>query len=115
MIPNETGGRLIEGSALFTQDTTLTVDNPRDFVPGQVILIGEEQILVVSIEDGDLIVERGSNNTMPRIHPDLSPIFTLGGQATVFISTKEGEVKVLDDDGTGVPSLRWSYLPPERE
>ena len=39
----------------------------------------------------------------------------LGGRATVVISTKEGEFKVLEDDGSGAPSLHWSYLPPERD
>ena len=108
-----TGGNLNEGATLSALDDALTVTNPRDFSPGQILLLDQEQIRVVGIEDGDLMVERGVNDTRPRTHPDRIPIFTLGDLTTIFIGTKEGQVKALVDDGAGAPSLQWSYQPPE--
>lgn len=113
LISVETGGNLNEGASISALDDTLTVTNPRDFAPGQVLLIDREQVVITAIEDGNLIVERGANNTRARSHPDGAPIFTLGALSTVFIGTKEGEIKVLEDDGSGNPSLQWSYKPPE--
>ena len=113
LISVDTGGQLNEGAAVSALDDALTVTNPRDFAPGQILLIDREQILVTGMENGELLVQRGVNNTRPRTHPDGSAIFTLGDLSTVFIGTKRGEVKALEDAGSSNPSLLWSYEPPE--
>ena len=113
LISVDTGGQLNGGAAVSALDNALTVTNPRDFTPGQILLIDREQILVTGMENGDLLVQRGVNNTRPRVHADGSAVFTLGDLSTVFIGTKKGEVKALEDAGSTNPSLLWSYEPPE--
>ena len=105
-LPSDTGGRIDAGRTVDPLDNTLTVTNPADFAVGQVLQIDDERIQITGIRDKDLTVVRGFDNTTPRPHADQSSIYTIGQQFVVFVSTKQGEIKALDDDGLGVPRLK---------
>ena len=35
----------------------------------------------------------------------------LAGDLAIYISTKQGSVKGLRDDGSGLPAVEWTYSP----
>ncbi len=115
-IPQTTGSLINEGSTFSPEDNLLSVTDPNPFVVGHVIEIGGELMEVTSVSFRDLGVARGINGTTPRAHPDGSEIMLLAGDMAIYIGTKQGAVKSLRDDGSGIPSVEWisSPLDPEQ-
>ena len=115
-IPQSTGSLINEGSTFSPEDNLLSVTDPNPFVVGHVIEIGGELMEVTSISFRDLGVARGMSGTTPRAHPDGSEIMLLAGDMAIYIGTKQGAVKSLRDDGSGIPSVEWisSPLDPEQ-
>ena len=115
-IPTSTGSLVDEGGTFSPLDNLLTVTDPNPFVVGHVLQIGPEQMEVTSITFRDLGITRGANGTTPAAHPDLSEVLLLAGDLAIYIGTKQGSVKGLRDDGSGLPAVEWTYSPvdPER-
>ena len=111
-LPMDSGGRLNEAGFISPLDNTLTVTNRLAFELGQVIQIEKEQLLITSIRDDELTVDRGVNGTKAESHPGQSTIFTLGEQFVVFVITKQGEIQALVDVGSETPEVDASYSPP---
>ena len=114
-IPQSTGSLINEGSTFSPEDNLLTVTDPNPFVVGHVIEIGGELMEVTSISFRDLSVARGVNGTTPKAHPDGSEIMLLAGDVAIYIGTKQGAVKSLRDDGSGIPSVEWTSSPLDPE
>ena len=36
-------------------------------------------------------------------------------EGTIYMGTKEGDVKALVDTDSGIPVVRWTFRPPERD
>jgi hypothetical protein len=106
-IPLDTGSRINEGRNVDPLDNTLTVTDVTIFDVGQVIQIDEERLRITSIREQDLVVIRGENNTVPKTHANESIIYTIGDRFVVFVSTKQGEIQALNDDGLGGPLVQW--------
>ena len=114
-IPKITGSLINEGSTFSPEDNLLTVTDPNPFVVGSVLEIGGELMEVTTISFRDLGVARGINGTLPRAHPDGSEIMLLAGDMAIYIGTKQGVVKSLRDDGSGIPSVEWTSSPLDPE
>jgi len=110
-IPVDTGGRLNETIDLSPLDNTLTVTDRLVFQTGQVIQIEREQLLITAIRDDELTVDRGVNGTKPEAHPRQAAIFSLGTQFVIFVTTKQGEIQAMVDDGSEAPEVEASYIP----
>ena len=115
-IPQSTGSLISEGGTFSPEDNLLTVTDANPFVVGSILEIGGEQMEVTSISFRNISVARGVNGTVPRAHPDGSEIMLLADDMAIYIGTKQGTVKSLLDDGSGVPSVEWisSPLDPEQ-
>ena len=110
-LPIDSGGRVNEAGPLSPLDNTLTVTNRLAFKLGQVIQIDEEQLLITAIRDDELTVDRGVNGTKPVSHPGQSTIYSLGELLIVFVTTKQGEIQALLDDGSEAPEVDAFYRP----
>ena len=111
VIPVDSGVKLETGLS-SPLDNTLTITNRLVFEPGQVIQIDQEQMLITSIRDDELTVNRGVNGTRAQLHPSQSSISLIGEQFVVFITTKQGVILPVVDDGTGDPQIGVPYSPP---
>ena len=111
----KTGETVNEGAPFSNADDTLTVSYAVGFAVGQTIQIGTEQMTITAIRDRDLRVVRGVNGTWPQVHADLSDIYKLGEEWVVFITTKQGQVTALRDDGSPSPPVKWTFAPEERD
>jgi hypothetical protein len=101
-----------EGLPFSESDTTLTVTGGSALFTGQTIVLGSEQLVVTSISGSDLRVVRGANGTLAQAHADGSPVSVLTDDVvTVYVTTKQGELKVLEDDGFGPPESKWTFRP----
>ena len=101
-----------EGRPFSESDTTLTVSDSRAFTTGQTIVLGSEQLVVSSISGSDMRVTRGANGTLPQAHPDGAQVSVLTDDVvTVYVTTKQGDLQVLEDDGFGPPVTRWTFRP----
>jgi len=56
--------------AIIEADQVITVDNGAEFHRGEVLAIGNEDLLITRISGNDLTVERGWNNTLIEDHAD---------------------------------------------
>ena len=110
-IPASTGSMVDEVGTFSPLDNLLTVTDPSPFVVGHIIQIGGEQMEITSIAFRDLSVTRGENGTQPAAHPDGSEVLLLAGDLAIYVGTKQGAVKGLRDDGSGLPSVDWTYSP----
>ena len=60
----------------------------------------------------DLGVVRGANGTTRQPHGDGTPVFILSEEVvTIYVGTKQGDLKALQDDGFGPPSTKWTFRP----
>ena len=101
-----------EGLPFSESDTTLTVTGGSALFTGQTIVLGSEQLVVTSISGSDLRVVRGANGTLAQAHADGSPVSVLTDDVvTVYVTTKQGELRVLEDDGFGPPESKWTFRP----
>ena len=114
-IPQATGSLISEGTTFSPEDNLLSVTDPNPFVVGHVLEIGGELMEVTSISLRELGVARGINGTTPRAHADGSEIMLLAGDVAIYIGTKQGTVKSLRDDGSGLPSVEWTSSPLDPE
>ena len=112
-IPEDTGSRINEGRNIEPQDNTFTVTHVAEFGVGQVIRIGDERLQIISIREQDLVVTRGVGDTRPQTHADQATIYKIGKQFVVFVATKQGEIKALNDDGLEAPVVDWTCRPGE--
>ena len=110
-LPSNSGSTINAGRTVDPLDNTFTVTNASAFTVGQVLQIDDERMQVTAIRDQDLIVERGIDNTAAQSHADQAIIYTIGSQFVVFITTKQGEIKALFDDGTGAPLFHSTFRP----
>ena len=110
-LPVDSGSSLNELGDIAPLDNTLTVTNPLAFEWNQVIQIDQEQLLINSIRGDELIVDRGVNGTKPEAHPRQAAIFSLGTQFVIFVTTKQGEIQAMVDDGSEAPEVEASYIP----
>ncbi|PKB73677.1 MAG: hypothetical protein BZY75_00690 [SAR202 cluster bacterium Io17-Chloro-G7] len=110
-LPSDSGIRLVETSRLSPLDNTLSVTNGFAFELGQVIQIEQELMLVTLTRDDELVVERGVNGTRPVSHPGQLPILSVGQQFVVFVTTKQGEIQAMVDDGSSAPEVDASFIP----
>jgi len=110
-LPIDSGGRLNETGNISPLDNTLTVTNRLIFKLGQVIQIDKEQILITAIRDDELTVDRGVNGTKAESHPGQSVIYSVGELFVVFVTTKQGEIQALVDDGSETPEVDASFRP----
>lgn len=115
VVPVKSGETVNEGAPFSNVDDTLTVSYAVGFAVGQTIQIGTEQMTITAIRDRDLRVVRGVNGTWPQVHADLSDIYKLGEEWVVFITTKQGQVTALRDDGSPSPPVKWTFAPEERD
>lgn len=109
IVPVRTNETINEGAPFSDLDDELTVSFAVGFTVGQTIQIGGEQLLITSIRDRNLRVNRGVNGTKPQVHADQSDIYTLGDEWVVFVSTRQGEVKALRDDGSPSHEVKWTF------
>ena len=107
-LPLDSGSRINEGRNLDPLDITFTVSSVTAFAVGQVLQIDDERLIITAIREQDLTVSRGVDNTRPQSHADQSSIFTIGSQFALFVSTRQGQIKALLDDGLGAPTVQWS-------
>ena len=112
VLPQDSGSRLNEPGTLSPLDNTLTVTSSLAFELDQVIQIEKEQLLITSIRNDELIVDRGVNGTKAESHPGQSTISSVGDQFVVFVTTKQGEIQALVDDGLDTPEVDASFRPP---
>lgn len=110
-LPSNSGSSVNEGRMVDPLDNTIAVTNASAFTVGQVLQIDDERMQVTAIRDQDLVVERGFDNTAAQSHADQAIIYTIGSQFVVFITTKQGEIKALFDDGTGAPLFHSAFRP----
>ena len=110
-LPIDSGGRVNETGPLSPLDNTLTVTNRLAFELGQVIQIDKEQLLITAIRDDELTVERGVNGTKAESHPGQSAIYSVGELFVVFVTTKQGEIRAMVDDGSEAPEVDALYRP----
>lgn len=111
VLPVDSGVSLNELGSLSPLDNTLTVTNSLAFELGQIIQIENEQILINLIRDDELTVERGVNGTKAESHPGQSVISSVGEQFVVFVTTKQGEIEAMVDDGSEAPDIEVSFRP----
>ena len=109
-IPLDSGSRTNEGRDIDPLDHTFTVTNATAFTVDQVLQIDDERLQITSIRDQELTVTRGVDNTRVQSHADQATIFTIGSQFVLFVSTRQGVIKALVDDGLGVPDVQWSFV-----
>lgn len=103
-----------EGFTFTESDSTLTVTQGAAFSVGQTLVIDTEHLAVTSIIGNNLGVVRGANGTTPQPHADGEPVFILSEDVvTIYVGTKQGEIKALKDDGFGPPSIKWTFRPLE--
>ena len=107
-IPSDSGSRINEGRDIDPLDNTITVTDVTAFDVGQVIVIDNERLHITSIQEQDLVVTRGADDTRPQSHADQSPIFTIGDRFVVFVTTKQGDIQALKDDGFEAPNVEWT-------
>ena len=101
-----------EGFTFTESDSTLTVSQGAGFSVGQTLVVESEHLAVISIFGNDLGVVRGANGTTPQPHGDGVPVFILSEEiVTIYVGTKQGELKALKDDGFGPPSTKWTFRP----
>lgn len=111
-VPSDTGSQIQAGRTVAASDRVLAVTNGSVFAPGQTILIGTEQLEVASVAGNNLTVVRGANRTVARNHEGGAAIYAIMSSAVViFIGTKQGEVTALLDDGSGPPTVLWTFRP----
>ena len=104
-----------EGFTFTESDSTLTVSDGAGFSAGQTLVIESEHLAVTSIVGNDIGVVRGANGTIPQPHSDGAPVFILSDEViTIYVGTKQGEIKALEDDGFGPPSTKWTFRPLQR-
>ena len=115
VVPVKTGEAINEGAPFGELDNVLTVSFAVGFAVGQTIQIDDEQLLITSIRDRNLRVNRGVNGTTPQFHADQSDIYTLGDEWVVFVSTMQGEVTALRDDGSPSPPVKWTFIPDQSD
>ena len=115
VVPVKTGEIVDEGAPFSNVDDTLTVSYAVGFAVGQTIQIGTEQMTITAVRDRDLRVVRGANGTWPQVHADQSDIYKLGEEWVVFITTKQGQITALRDDGSPSPPVKWTFAPDERD
>jgi len=111
-LPIDSGSSVNERGNISPLDNTLTVSNPLVFKIDQVIKIEQEQIRITAIRDNELVVERGINGTKSVSHPGQSVILTLGKQFVIVVTTKQGEIQAMVDDGSEAPEVDDSFSPP---
>ena len=111
-LPIDSGSSVNERGNISPLDNTLTVSNPLVFEIDQVIKIEQEQIRITAIRDNELVVERGINGTKSVSHPGQSVILTLGKQFVIVVTTKQGEIQAMVDDGSEAPEVDDSFSPP---
>ena len=111
VLPQDSGSRLNEPVTLSPLDNTLTVTSSLAFELNQVIQIEKEQLLITSILKDELIVDRGVSGTKAEAHPGQSAIFSVGEQFVVFVTTKQGEIQAMFDDGSEAPEVDSSFTP----
>ena len=111
-LPIDSGSSVNARGSISPLDNTLTVSNPLVFEADQVIKIEEEQIRITAIRDSELVVERGANGTRAVSHPGQSVILTLGKQFVIVVTTKQGEIQAMVDDGSEAPEVDDSFSPP---
>jgi hypothetical protein len=88
----------------------LAVTRGSVFGSGQTILIDAEQLGVASVTGNNLTVTRGANGTVAQNHEGGAAIYAIGSSVVViFVGTKQGEVKALQDDGSGPPKVLWTF------
>ena len=105
---------ITEGFSFTESDSTLTVSQGSEFSVGQTLVIDNEQLAITSIVGNDLGVVRGANGTTPQPHADGTPVFILSEDVvTIYVGTKQGDLKALKDDGFGPPSTKWTFRPLE--
>ena len=103
---------IAEGLLFSESDNTLTVANSTIFTTGQIILLGSEQLVVTGVVGNNLNVVRGANGTLPQAHPDGAAVSILTEDVvTVYVGTRQGEIKALEDDGLGSPETKWTFRP----
>ncbi|PKB79481.1 MAG: hypothetical protein BZY88_13110 [SAR202 cluster bacterium Io17-Chloro-G9] len=101
-----------EGFTFTESDSTLTVTQAAGFSVGQTLVIESEHLAVISISGNDLGVVRGANGTTSQPHSDGTPVFILSEEVvTIYVGTKQGDLKALKDDGFGPPSTKWTFRP----
>jgi len=101
-----------EGFPFTESDSTLTVSFAGEFSVGQTLVIDNEHLAVTSKVGNDLGVVRGTNGTTAQSHRDGAPVFILSEEVlTIYVGTKQGEIKALTDDGFGPPSTKWTFRP----
>ena len=110
-LPTDSGGRVNQTGPLSPLDNTLTVTNRLAFELGQVIQIDKEQLLITAIRDDELTVDRGVNGTRAESHPGQSTIYSVGELFVVFVTTKQGEIQALFDDGSEAPEVDAFFRP----
>ena len=106
-IPLDTGSRINEGRNIEPPDNFFTVTNVDVFKVGQVLLLGQERLKIISIREQDLVVTRGVDGTRPQTHNGGATIYTVGDRFEVFVTTKQGDIKALKDDGLDSPVIQW--------
>ena len=106
-IPSDSGVKINEGRNVDPLDISFTVTDVSSFDLGQVIVIDEERLLITSIREQDLVVDRGVDDTRPQTHADQSVIYTIGDRFVVFVATKQGTMQALVDDGLEDPLVHW--------
>ena len=107
-VPEDSGARINHGRNVDPLDSSFRVTDVSRFNPGQVIQLGDERLQITAIREQELVVNRGVDDTRPQTHADQAPIFTIGGQFTVFVATKQGVILALEDDGSREPNIRWN-------
>ena len=101
-----------EGFPFSESDTTLTVANGSIFTTGQTIVLGSEHLVVTSVLGNNLNVSRGADGTLRQPHPDGSPVSVLTEDVvTVYVTTRQGDISALEDDGFGPPATKWTFRP----
>lgn len=109
-LPSDTGSQIQVGRTVAASDRVLAVTRGSVFASGQTILIGAEQLGVASVTGNNLTVVRGANGTIAQNHEGGAAIYAIGSSVVViFVGTKQGEVKALQDDGSGPPKVLWTF------
>lgn len=109
-LPSDTGSRIQVGRTVAASERVLAVTNGSVFGSGRTILIGAELMEVASVTGNNLTVVRGANGTVAQNHEGGAAIYAIGNSVVViFVGTKQGEVKALQDDGSGPPNVVWTF------
>ena len=102
---------IAESFGFSESDSTLTVSGG-GFSVGQTLVVESEHLAVTSVVGNNLSVIRGTNGTTPQPHAVGTPVFILSEDVvTIYVGTKQGELKALRDDGFGPPSTKWTFRP----